>query len=150
MVSLRRSISQGLSAVSAFWNALDYPLARISIEGDDHALVLIRTIFDMHCNAVLELENDQPIVDDVAASNFPIHDVVESGVWPLAFFPMGHELAVTEKVHWGIHREIDPGETELEIKLTYSQWVVNTPTTGERSRLLGIRYIKILHFHCYT
>lgn len=50
--------------------ALDYPLGLISFEGD-LALVLIRAVLEVHCDAVLELEHDQPIVYDFAAINGP-------------------------------------------------------------------------------
>ena len=37
--------------------ALDYPLGLISFEGDLHALVMIRTVLEVHCEAVRELEH---------------------------------------------------------------------------------------------
>ena len=39
-------------------DCLDYALGLISFEGDLHALVLIRTVLEVHCDAVLELEQD--------------------------------------------------------------------------------------------
>ena len=80
--------------------------------------VVKRTVFEVHRDTILELEHDQPVVHDFAASDLCIHDVVEPGIWPLAFFPVSHELAVTKEVHRRLNSEIDGPKRELEIELT--------------------------------
>ena len=46
------------------WTSSYDPLGGITSKRDLHALILIRTVFQVHLNAVLELEYNQPIVHD--------------------------------------------------------------------------------------
>src|SRR5215471_13055656 len=93
-------------------------LRLVSFERDLHAFVLIRVVFEVHCDAVLELEQDQSVAHDFAPSDVRIHNVVESRVWPSAFLPMSHELAVTKEVNRRLNGEADGAKRELEIELT--------------------------------
>jgi hypothetical protein len=112
-----RSTNRAVRKSRRCWTALD-PSCLPSFEGDLHALVLVGAVFEVHRYAVLELKQDQAIVDDFAAPDFRIHDVVEPRIRPPAFFPVSQPLAVTKEVHWGLNREIDGTKRELEIELT--------------------------------
>ena len=71
----------------------------------------------MHRQPVLELKNDEPVIHDFAASDFRIHDVVETRVRPLALFPIGNPLAVAKDTNRRPDSETDGAERELEIEL---------------------------------
>ncbi|MBU1413698.1 hypothetical protein KKD52_09215 [Myxococcota bacterium] len=86
-----------------------------------HALILIRIIFKMHLDAVVELKRNQSVVYCFTSYDLCIHDVVETGLRPFAFLPMGNLLAVTEQVHWGLDGETDVSKGELKIKLSNPQ-----------------------------
>jgi len=91
----------------------------------------------MHRDAVVELEHDEPVVRDFAASNGRIHYVVEVWVWPPALFPMGNEFAVTKKIYWGLDDETNGSEREVEIELTYPQLRRELPDYGGQVKRVG-------------
>src|ERR1700730_1647510 len=133
------AFSRGVSAVGckALLDCLDYPRRGISLERDLHALVLIGTVFEMHRYPVVELEHDEPVVYDFIATDFRVHDVVETGVWPLTLFPMGHQLAVTKEIHRGLDGETHGAERELKIELTDPKLCRELPDNRGQVKLVG-------------
>jgi hypothetical protein len=71
----------------------------------------------MYLYPVVEFDDYQLVVYDFATCDFRIHDVVETGIGPLALFPMGHQFAVTKQVHGRLNGEVDRAERELDIEL---------------------------------
>ena len=69
----------------------------------------------------LEFDDDLPVADDVAASDWVVHDVEEGCVGPPTFIPLGHQVVSSEQPHWGEHSEIHPAEGELKIELADTQ-----------------------------
>jgi hypothetical protein len=134
-VSLQPRVSA--AGFKAFLDCLDYPQRGISLERDLHAFVLIGTVLEMHRHPVVELEHDESVVYDFTASDFRIHDVVETGVWPLALFPMGHQLAVTKEIHEGLDGETDGAERELKIELADPKLCRELPDNWRQVKLMG-------------
>lgn len=91
----------------------------------------------MHLYPVVELEHYQSVVYDFATADFRIHDVVETRVWPLALFPMGHQFAVTKEVYGRLDGEIDGAESELEVELPDPHLCRELPDNGGQVKLFG-------------
>ncbi len=90
----------------------------------------------MYLYSVVEFEQYQPVVYDFATSDFRIHDVVETGVGPLALFPMGHQFAITKKVQGRLDGEVDGAERELDIELPDPHLCRELPDNGGQVKLL--------------
>ena len=85
---------------------------------DLHALILVRTVLEVHLQAVLEANDDQPIVHDLTSGNFGIHDIEEACFRPLTFFPVRDLLASSEEIHRRLNSEIHAAKGELKVELT--------------------------------
>jgi hypothetical protein len=139
LVALTSAFSRGVFAVGckALLDCLDYPWRWLSREGDLHALVLIGAVFEVHRQPVLELKYDQPVIHDFAASDFRIHDVVETRVRPLALFPMGNQLAAAKDINRRLDSETDRAERELEIELPDSNLRCELANNAGQVKLFG-------------
>src|SRR5688500_11607256 len=92
---------------------LDNPRRCITVDVDLHRLILISTVFQVHRDAVLELEHDQAVVHNLAPCDVCIHDVVECGIRPPAFLPLSHYLTVTEQLYRRLDCETEGAKREL-------------------------------------
>lgn len=122
--------------VRASW--LDYPQSRIPLEGNLHTLVLIGIVFELHREIVLKLEDDQPVGHGFAASDPRIHNVIESGIRPPPFLPMGYEISITEEIHRRLNGEIDGTERKLDIELTDAHLCCHL--ANDRGQVEVVRY----------
>ena len=111
---LRSSVSNPL----AKFPPSDHP--EMSVDRDEQALVLVRVVDEEHREAVLELDLDVAIVDDVAAAGGGVHDVEEARIGPPTFTPLSDDLAAAKETHWRLRDEVDRAERELEIELSNS------------------------------
>jgi len=71
------------------------------------------------------------------ASDFRIHDVVETGVRPLALFPMSNQLAAAKDINRRLDSEIEGAEREPEIELSDSDMRCELPNNGGQVKLFG-------------
>jgi hypothetical protein len=92
---LYRSLLGGVIHFTAEFTCLDYPFRGFVFEPNLHRFILIRVVLQMHFNPVRKLEYYQSVVNNLAPSDFCIHDLVESRVWPLPFFRCGTSSRVT-------------------------------------------------------
>jgi hypothetical protein len=98
---------------------------------------MIRIVLEVHLNAVVELEYDQPIGHNFASFNFRIHEVVETGLWPLAFLPMGNQFSVTEQVHGRLDGKTDVAKRELKVELPNTQLGRERPDDRRQVEFFG-------------
>ena len=77
------------------------------------------------------------VVLGFAATECRVHDVVETGVWPSAWFPMSHEFAVTKEIHRRLDGETEGTERELEIELADPHLCGELPDHGGQVKVVG-------------
>ena len=108
----------GHSSLSIFLlDSSYYPWGWVSLEGDHHALVLIRVVHKFHLNPVFKLDLNQSVVHHLTSGHVGIHDVVETGFRPSAFLPVGDAFPIPKEVDGGSDGKVHVTQRELNVKL---------------------------------
>ena len=76
----------------------------------------------MHLYPIVELEYYQSVVHGFATSDFRIHNVVETGVWPLTLAPTRHQFTGTIEEYGRVNGETDGAERERGLERNGDQY----------------------------
>src|SRR6266446_6526772 len=91
----------------------------------------------MHLDAVGKYDYDQFIIHYLASTNFCVHYIVESSVWPLSFLPVTDQHSTSEQVHRRCNGNIDVPKCELKIELSNPDLSGELSDNGRKVKFFG-------------